>query len=145
MKYINEADRFLEGRAEKNVKRTCGNCMQYERSERACRDHRLGEFSGFYEPEQRGCWCHRTKADKIAIIAECERIMQEPAREEVNKAAAKIEELEKSNAELLDALETLLNECEKVDYKPTQPFRFLSYDPDVITKALNAIKRATED
>lgn len=46
--------------------------------------------------------------------------------------------------ELLDALETLLSECERVDYKPTQPLRFLSYNPAVITKALNAIKKAKD-
>lgn len=142
MRYINDADRFLKGRDEKNVKRTCGNCMQYKQSERACRDHRLGDFSGFYDPEQKGCWCHRTEADRLAIIAECERIMQEPIKKEVINAAAKIEELEKSNAELLDALENLLSECERVDYKLTPPSRFLNYDPAVIAKAFKAVKKA---
>lgn len=49
-----------------------------------------------------------------------------------------------SAPELLDALETLLSECERVDYRPTQPLRFLSYNPAVITKAFNAIKKAKD-
>lgn len=61
---------------------------------------------------------------------------------ELIKLAKENERLRKLNAEMLDALETLLSECERVDYKPTQPLRFLSYNPAVITKAFNAIKKS---
>lgn len=61
------------------------------------------------------------------------------------KLAKENERLRKLNAELLDELETLLSECERVDYKPTQPFRFLSYNPDIIAKAFKAVKKAKVD
>jgi len=64
------------------------------------------------------------------------------ANEIIEELEAENARLWKLNAEMLDALETLLSECERVDYKPTQPLRFLSYDPDVIRKAFNAIRKA---
>ena len=61
---------------------------------------------------------------------------------ELIKLAKENQRLRKLNAEMLDALETLLSECERVDYKPTQPLRFLSYNPDIIAKAFKAVKKA---
>ena len=67
---------------------------------------------------------------------------EKTANEIIEELEAENERLRKLNAELLDALETLLSECERVDYKPTQPFRFLSYNPDIIAKAFKAVKKA---
>ena len=64
--------------------------------------------------------------------------------EKANRTREAYKKLITAAPELLDALETLLSECERVDYKPTQPLRFLSYNPAVITKAFNAIKNAKD-
>ena len=140
--YLNDADEFLDGGAEKGVVRTCRNCASYYAEAWHCNDQRTENEGYMCNPDTPGCWYHCTMADavkvkvKVAIIREKRRLANMTATDK------RIEALEMTNRELLEALETLLSECERVDYKPTQPLRFLSYDPDVIRKAFNAIRKA---
>ncbi len=73
MNYINEADEYLKGGAEKGLERTCGNCIYYSPEFYQCRNMARDDENGFYKKSDLGCWYHRTQADQDAVKAEVQK------------------------------------------------------------------------
>ena len=98
--YMNDADKFLDGGAEKGVVRTCRNCASYDAEVWQCNDIRSENNGYMCNPDTPGCWFHCTMADavkvkvKVAIIREKQRLANMTATDK------RIEALENENQRL---------------------------------------------
>lgn len=102
--YLNAADEFLDGGAEKGVVRTCRNCVSYDADAWQCNDMRSENHGYMCSPDTPGCWFHCTMADAVKVKVKVSIIREKQRLANMTATDKRIEALEMTNMELLEAL-----------------------------------------
>ena len=102
--YLNDVDEFLNGGAEKGVVRTCRNCASCYAEAWRCNDQRTENEEYMCNPDTPGCWYHRTMADAVKVKVKVAIIREERRLANMTATEKRIEALEMTNRELLEAL-----------------------------------------
>ena len=102
--YLNAVDEFLDGGAEKGVVRTCRNCESYDAEAWRCNDQRTKNEEYMRNPDTPGCWYHCTMADAVKVKVKVSIIREKQRLANMTATDKRIEALEMTNRELLEAL-----------------------------------------
>lgn len=108
--YLNDADKFLDGGAEKGVVRTCRNCASYDAKVWQCNDIRSENNRYMCNPDTPGCWFHCTMADLVKVKVKLSILREKQRLANMTATDKRIEALETTKDELLVLLKDINDE-----------------------------------